>query len=57
MNETISDIEEVVKVVLFRNAALSDRISTLEAERLSLEAENASLELEKASLEAENKKF
>jgi Transposase and inactivated derivatives len=64
MNETISDIEEVVKTVLFRNAALSDRISTLEAERLfletkklSLEAEKASLELENASLEAENKKL
>jgi Transposase and inactivated derivatives len=48
MNETVRDIEEVVKAVLFRNAELSNRIS-------SLEAEKASLEVEKASLETENK--
>jgi transposase len=43
MKETIIDIEEVVKVVLFRNKELSRRVSELEAERVALEAENAKL--------------
>jgi transposase len=49
-----SDIEKVVKMVLFRNMELSNLVSSLEAEKASLEAERESLRAEKASLEAEN---
>jgi transposase len=36
MKETVSDIEEVVKTVLFRNRELSKRVSELEAENAEL---------------------
>ena len=64
MKETVSDIDEVVKAVLFRNMEMGERISLLENEKASLEAENSSLvaaktslESEKASLEKENKEL
>jgi transposase len=44
MKETIIDIEEVVKVVLFRNKKLSRRISELEQEKAELEAKNKELQ-------------
>jgi transposase len=43
MIENVSDIEEVIKMVLFRNMELSNRVSSLEKEKESLEAENAAL--------------
>ena len=43
MKETVKDIEEIVKEVLFRNKELSNRVSSLEAEKASLEAENSEL--------------
>ena len=43
MQETIRDIEEVVKVVLFRNKELNRRVSALEAEVTEFKAKNATL--------------
>ena len=64
MIETVSDLDKVVKAVLFRNMEMSERISLLENEKAFLEAEksslvaaNTSLESEKASLEKENKEL
>ena len=39
MNATVSEIEEIVKAALFRNAELSERVLSLESEKASLEAE------------------
>ena len=52
MTTTVSDIEEVVKAVLFRNMELSNRISSLEAEKASIEAEKALLDAENKELRA-----
>ena len=38
MKEKVKDIEEVIKVVLFRNKELSNRVSSLEAENAELRA-------------------
>ena len=55
MTTTISDIEEVVKVVLFRNMELSNRISSLEAEKALLDAENKELRARLYRLESPEK--
>jgi transposase/regulator of replication initiation timing len=53
MIENISDIEEVVGMILFRYMELSNRVSSLEAENASLTAEKSSLETENAKLRAQ----
>ena len=57
MTDTVRDIEEVVKKVLFQNMELSNRLLYLENKNASLEAEKTSLEAEKTSLEAEIKEL
>jgi transposase len=52
MVEIVSDIDKVVKAVLFRNMEMSERISLLEAEKSSLVAANTSLEKEIKELRA-----
>jgi hypothetical protein len=54
MTENISDMEEVVRMVVLRNIELSKLVSSLEAKNAAIEVERASLKAEKASLEAEN---
>lgn len=53
MSIAVNDIEEVVKVVLFRSLALSNRVSELEEEKASLEKEKGRLETDNAVLESE----
>ena len=57
MIETITDIEEVVRVVMFRNKELSNQVFELAAENTSLAAENTSLAAENVKLTAEVKKL
>jgi len=57
MIETIKDIEEVVKTVLFRSRELSKRIAELEAQKAALEAQNAALEAEAAELRTRLSRF
>ena len=57
MIENDSKIEEIVKRVVLRNIELSNRVSFLEAEKLSLESEKASLEAENAELRKKLSRF
>jgi transposase len=50
MTTAVSDIEEIVKAVLFRNRELDERISVLETEKTQLEKEKVALEKENAAL-------
>jgi transposase/regulator of replication initiation timing len=50
MKTIVSDIEEVVKAVVFRNRELQEKISALEVLKVSLEAEKVILEAENAAL-------
>ena len=50
MNTNVSDMEKVVRQVLFRNVELSKRVSSLEAKNTTLEVENVRLDTENRAL-------
>jgi transposase/regulator of replication initiation timing len=50
MTENVSDMEEIIRRVLFRNMELSSLVESLEKEKASLEELNASLEAENTAL-------